>query len=58
MRLANSFLVTLEARAIQARSPIVLVTHHVEQIPEGITRVLLLRVGHQLAAGPIDEVLT
>lgn len=36
----------------------VLVTHHVEEIPEGFTHVLLMREGRQVAAGPIREVLT
>ena len=36
----------------------VLVTHHIEEIPEGITHALLLRQGGVVAAGPIDEVLT
>lgn len=36
----------------------VLVTHHVEEIPTGITHALLLRQGEIVAAGPIDEVLT
>ena len=35
-----------------------LVTHHVEEIPKGITHVLLLKQGSVLAAGPIDDVLT
>lgn len=37
---------------------IVLVTHHVEEIPEGITHALLLNNGAVVAAGPVDEVLT
>ena len=37
---------------------IVLVTHHVEEVPPGFTHALLLRDGHAVAAGPIDEVLT
>jgi iron complex transport system ATP-binding protein len=42
-----------------ARSPVlVLVTHHVEEIPPGFTHILLLRAGKAFAAGPIDEVLT
>jgi iron complex transport system ATP-binding protein len=42
-----------------ARSPvIVLVTHHVEEIPPGFTHALLLRSGAVEAAGPIDEALT
>jgi iron complex transport system ATP-binding protein len=35
----------------------ILVTHHVDEIPEGYDHVLLLRGGRVLAAGPIDEVL-
>ncbi len=41
------------------RSPVlVLVTHHVEEIPPGFTHALLLRAGTVQAAGPLDEVLT
>lgn len=36
----------------------VMVTHHVEEIPVGFTHVLLLRDGHAVAAGPITETLT
>jgi iron complex transport system ATP-binding protein len=36
----------------------VLVTHHVDEIPDGFSNVLLLRAGRVLAAGPVDEVLT
>ena len=38
--------------------PLVLVTHHVDEIPTGFTHVLLLRNGRVQAAGPIDDVLT
>lgn len=37
---------------------LVLVTHHVEEIPPGITHALLLRGGQMVAAGPVDAVLT
>ena len=37
---------------------LVMVSHHVEEIPPGITHVLLLRDGAVVAAGPIEEVLT
>jgi iron complex transport system ATP-binding protein len=41
------------------RSPVlVLVTHHVEEIPPGFTHLLLLRDGQVHAAGPLDDVLT
>jgi len=38
--------------------PLVLVTHHVEEIPLGITHALLMRDGHVVATGEIDETLT
>ena len=41
-----------------AVAPIVLVTHHVEEIPDGFTHVLMLRRGAVTASGPIDDVLT
>ena len=41
------------------RSPVlVLVTHHVEEIPRGFTHVLLLKDGRVHSAGPIAQVLT
>ena len=36
----------------------VMVTHHVEEIPVGFTHVMLIREGGIVAAGPIDETLT
>ncbi|HEY0189027.1 MAG TPA: ABC transporter ATP-binding protein [Cellulomonas sp.] len=45
--------------AADRRSPaLVLVTHHVEEIPPGFTHLLLLAGGRVHAAGPVDEVLT
>lgn len=45
-----------------ARDPeapaIVLVTHHLEEVPPGFTHAMLLREGSVVAAGPIDSVLT
>jgi iron complex transport system ATP-binding protein len=37
---------------------IVMVTHHVEEIPPGFTHALLLEGGKVTAAGPIEEVIT
>jgi iron complex transport system ATP-binding protein len=37
--------------------PLVLVTHHLEEIPPGVTHAALLRGARLLAAGPVDEVL-
>jgi iron complex transport system ATP-binding protein len=36
----------------------VLVTHHVEEVPAGFTHAMLLRRGSVLAAGPIENVFT
>jgi len=41
-----------------ATPPLVLVTHHTEEIPPGVTHVALVRGGRLSAAGPADEVLT
>lgn len=39
-------------------SPMVLVTHHLEEIPPGVTHAALLRSGRMVAAGPIADTLT
>ena len=50
---------TLEDLAGDARpAGIVLVTHHVEEIPRGFDHALLLRGGRAVASGPIVEALT
>jgi iron complex transport system ATP-binding protein len=41
-----------------AAPPLVLVTHHVEEIPSRFSHVLLLRQGRVVAAGPLGETLT
>jgi len=41
-----------------ASPPMVLVTHHLEEVPPGTTHALLLRGGGVVAAGPVDAVLT
>lgn len=38
--------------------PFVLVTHHVDEVPDGVTDALLLRDGKVVSQGPIDEALT
>ncbi|MFI5733242.1 ABC transporter ATP-binding protein [Kribbella sp. NPDC051587] len=45
------------ATAVGAPS-MILVTHHVEEIPPGFTHALLLKQGKVVAAGPIDQALT
>ncbi|MFL6060489.1 MAG: ABC transporter ATP-binding protein [Marmoricola sp.] len=50
---------TLSVLATDAMSPaIVLVSHHVEEIPPGFTHVLMLRDAKVVAAGPLAEVMT
>ena len=48
--------------AALARDPLspvlVLVTHHVEEVPEGFTHAMLMRRGSVLAAGPVEKVFT
>lgn len=41
-----------------ASPPSILVTHHVEEIPLGVTHVLALRDGSVLRSGPLADVLT
>lgn len=55
----ETLLATLGEIAGDPGSPaMVLVTHHVEEIPSGITHAMLLRSGQVVAIGPIDEALT
>lgn len=50
---------TLGELALDEDAPaIVLVTHHVEEIPPGFTHLLLVRNGGVVAAGPIETTLT
>jgi iron complex transport system ATP-binding protein len=39
-------------------APLVLVTHHLDEVPEGMTHVLMLRHGQVVARGPIETTLT
>ena len=50
---------TLAGIASDPQAPaMVLVTHHLEEIPAGITHAMLLKRGRVVASGPIREVLT
>jgi iron complex transport system ATP-binding protein len=50
---------TLSVLAMDGVAPaIVLVSHHVEEIPPGFTHVMLLREGRVMAQGPLEWVLT
>jgi iron complex transport system ATP-binding protein len=49
----------LSALAYDPYAPaLVLVTHHVEEVPPGFSHVLMLRGGAVVAAGPIDSTMT
>jgi iron complex transport system ATP-binding protein len=41
-----------------ARPPLVLVTHHLEEVPPGFTHALILKGGRVLAHGPIAGTVT
>ena len=54
----EALLRTLTRLAEDSSAPaLVLVSHHVEEVPAGFTHALLLREGRVVAAGPIREVL-
>ncbi|GAB3722987.1 hypothetical protein GCM10028793_62870 [Nocardiopsis oceani] len=42
----------------EAAPVLVVVSHHVEEIPPGFTHGLLIRDGRVVQAGPLDEVMT
>lgn len=55
----EDLLASLEMLSIADDSPVlVMVSHHVEEIPVGFTHVLMLRDGRVVAQGPIDSTLT
>jgi iron complex transport system ATP-binding protein len=55
----EELLISLDTLAADRQTPaMVLVTHHVEEIPEQFTHALLLTSGQVVDAGPIGEVLT
>ena len=50
---------TLDALALDPSTPpVVMVTHHVEEIPSSFTHALLMRQGSVIAQGPVDDVVT
>jgi iron complex transport system ATP-binding protein len=50
---------TLSVLAMDGEAPaIILVSHHVEEIPPGFTHVLMLREGRVTACGPLERVMT
>jgi iron complex transport system ATP-binding protein len=55
----ESLLADLDAVLAELDGPtVVLVTHHLEELPRGISHAVLLREGRVVADGPADEVLT
>lgn len=49
----------LDQLAASENAPaVVMVTHHLEEVPPGFTHALLLREGSVVAAGPVGEVMT
>lgn len=55
----EAFVTTLDRLAVRAdASPMVLITHHVDEIPSTFTHCLLMAEGTTLQSGPIEDVLT
>jgi iron complex transport system ATP-binding protein len=54
----EALVAVLAQLARDVERPLVLVTHHLEEIPDGFTHALLLRDGAIVAAGPIADTLT
>ncbi len=55
----ESLLKKLQMLCLKPDAPaIVMVTHHVEEIPAGVSHVLLLRSGKVIASGPIEQVIS
>jgi iron complex transport system ATP-binding protein len=55
----ESLVATLDDLAADPAAPaMVLVTHHVEEIPAAMTHALLLRSGRVVASGPVEQTLT
>ncbi len=55
----EQLITTLSQLALDPSTPpLVLVTHHTDEIPDGFSHVLMLRDGAVLAAGPIAETMT
>ncbi|CAN5130156.1 ABC transporter ATP-binding protein [soil metagenome] len=55
----EDLIASLKVLAEDDESPVmVLVSHHVEEIPQGFTHVLMLRNGKVSASGPIEQTLT
>lgn len=48
----------IDGALVNSESAIVLVTHHLEEIPSEFTHALLLKGGRPTAAGPLDQILT
>ena len=55
----EELIASLEDFAADPDSPaVVLVTHHVEEIPRGFAHILMLADGKAVASGPAEETLT
>lgn len=54
----ESFLRVVEEVMAGGRAGVIMVTHHIEEIPTGITHALVLKSGRVLAAGPVEKCLT
>lgn len=58
LRAREAFLASVEATMARGLASVVMVTHHIEEIPPGIANALVLKDGAALAAGGVDRILT
>ena len=54
----ESFLHVVEGVIAGREAGVIMVTHHIEEIPPGVSHALVLKDGGILAAGPVEESLT
>ncbi|QIK66377.1 ABC transporter ATP-binding protein [Nocardioides sp. HDW12B] len=55
----EDLVVTLSGLAMDEEAPaMIMVSHHVEEIPPGFTHALMLREGRVVVAGPLEHVMT
>lgn len=55
----EQFVATLDRLAAEPdAAPMILITHHVDEIPESFTHALLMSDGEPAASGPIEDIIT
>lgn len=58
LKARESFLRVVERVMAAGKAGVIMVTHHIEEIPPGVSHALVLKNGEALAAGPAERVIT